>query len=175
MTKRDDTYQNSKVHLPQGADRISFDSDGYMDFFGEAEVTGSLLKKMLYDNHQAQTILTSALVMSTVNLPANGFVFLNLSVSVVNASMWLPSCEVGDELVVAIKAYALNSLNSVFISTSGCTVVGLVYSGVSHIDLQTSVASVGNKTIMRLKCFTDGEWTVIGATPPQLVVENSST
>ncbi len=172
--KKDATFQNSKVQIPQGADRLSIDSDGYFDFFS-TEVSGSLLKKLLYDNHQQQVILTSSLVMSTVNLPQNGVVFLNISVSVVNASMWIPECSVGDELTVVLLNYPLNSLNSVYISTSGCTIVGMEYSGVSQIGLNTSVASVGTQPVVRLKCFTDGAWTVIGASPKQLVTERSST
>jgi hypothetical protein len=174
MAKGDNTYQNTKVQLPQGSDRLSIDDDGFFDFFGTT-VTGSVLKKILYSNQVQQEIKTSALVMSTLNLPANGFVFLNLSVSVVNASMWLPSCVVGDELVIAVRNYALNSLNSVYISTSGCTIIGMEYSGVSNIGLNTSVASVGTQPVLSLKCFTDGAWTVVGASPKQLVTERTST
>lgn len=175
MTKRDSTYQNTKVGFPQGADRLDIDDDGLFDFFGQATVRGDILKKFLYDNHQKTVILTSALILSTVNLPQNGFVLLNLSVSVVNASAWLPACSVGDELRIGILAYALNSLNSVYISTSGCTIVGLEYSGVSNIGLNTSVASVGTQPILTLKCFDDGVWTVIGASPKQLITERPST
>lgn len=174
MAKSDSKHQNTKIQIPQGADRLSIDSDAYFDFFGTT-VTGAILKKILYSNQQELEIKTSALIMSTVNLPANGFVFLNLSVSVVNASMWLPSCVEGDTLVIAVRNYALNSLNSVFISTSGCTIKGLEYSGVSNIGLHTSVVSIGTQPIVSLKCFTDGVWTVVGASPRQIVVEHSST
>jgi hypothetical protein len=158
MSKSDSTYQNTKVQLPQGADKLSIDSDGYLDFFGTT-VTGDTLKKLLSSN-QAQTIVrASNTVLSSPNLPQNGFVFLRLSETGSNLSAWLPACSAGDELVIAIQNFLVESVLSVKISTSACSIVGLQFSDVSNIGLHTSNGSAG---ILKLKCFTDDEWTVVG-------------
>jgi len=170
MSKNDSTYQNTKVQIPQGADRLSIDSDGYLDFFGTT-VTGDILKKLLSSN-QAQTIIrASNTVLSVSNLPQNGLVFLRVSETGSNISAWLPACSVGDELTVAIQNFLVESVISVFISTSLCSIVGLEFSDVSNIGLHTSAGSDG---ILKLKCFTDSEWTVIGGDQSKFVEHSIS-
>ena len=47
MAKSDNTYQNTKVQIPQGADRISFDDDALFDFYGDT-ITGEQVRDILY-------------------------------------------------------------------------------------------------------------------------------
>ena len=169
MAKSDSTYQNTKVQIPQGADRISFDDDGLMDFFGEHTVTGDTLKKILYENQQRTIIRSSNVVLSTSNLPNNGFVFLKLSVGCSNISAWLGYPSVGDALNITIQNFLIESVLSVKISTSLCTIVGREISGVSNIGLHTSADSAG---WIQLRCFTDGEWTVIGGNSTKYTEES---
>ena len=150
MSKSDSTYQNTKVQIPQGADRLSIDSDGYLDFFSTT-VSGDVLKKMLYSNQVQTEILASNTVLSSPNIPANGIVFLRLSETGSNLSAWLTSCVAGDEVTIAIQNFLIESVLSVFISTSGCSVVGLQFSDVSNIGLHTSDNSAG---FIKLKCFS---------------------
>lgn len=156
--KSDNSYINSKVYLKRDADRLCIDSDGYFDFF-TTTVDGNTLKKMLYSNQQKTTIYSSNVVLSDPNLPQNGFVFLVLSVGCSNISAWLPACSAGDELTVVIHNYLVESVLSVFISLSGCSLVGQQYADLSNVGLHTSDDSAG---ILRLKSFSDGEWSVVG-------------
>lgn len=164
MAGPNNNYPNTKVIFPQGADRIYFDSDGLFDFFGTT-VRGDVLKKYLYSNHVKTSIRSSAVVLSTVNLPQNGIVFLNLSETCSNISAWAPACSVGDELTIILLNYTGESVLSVKISGSGATFVGRKNSVVSNIGLHTSNLSEG---ILKLKCFTDGAWTVVGGNSRQI-------
>jgi hypothetical protein len=159
MTKRDSTYQNTKVGIPQGADRLDIDSDGLLDFFGVATVTGDALKKILYDNQQQTIIRSSNTVLSTSNLPQNGIVFLRLSVGCSNISAWLVTPSVGDELTIVVQNFLIESVLSVRISTSLCSIVGRHFSNAANLCMHTSANSEG---WVKIKCFTAGEWTVVG-------------
>ncbi len=158
MAKADSTYQNTRVQIPQGGDRISIDDDGLFDFFGNT-VTGDAAKKVLRDNPACVVVTTAGAILSSPNLPQNGLVILQLSVGCSNASAWLPACSVGDKLRIVLRNYLLESLLSVRISTSGCTIVGLTLSGVSRIGLHTSADSAG---WIDLACVTAGVWSVVG-------------
>ena len=169
MTKRDGTYQNSKIGLPQGADRLDIDSDGLFDFFGEATVTGAILKKLLYTNNQKTIILSSTGVLSTINL-SPGVKFLEMSSGASNTSAWLPSCNEGDEITVIMLYWSIESLCSVFISLSGCSLAGITFSDLSSVSLHTSDASAG---WIKFKCFTDDEWSIVERSGAHLIVEQS--
>lgn len=170
MTKANDTYQNSKVTLLQGGDALSIDSDGYLDFFS-TQVAGDVLKKILYTNHIKYSVLTSATAggaaqLSTVNLRC-GYNFLSPSVGASDASAWLPSCTIGDEIVVVIRqGVEIESVISIFISTSGCSIAGGVFTDLSSISLHTSQLSSG---WIKFKCFVDDEWAVIDRSTRQVV------
>jgi len=165
MTKRDDTYQNSKVALPQGGDRLTIDSDGYLDFYS-TEVAGSLLKKFLYTNHIKYSVQTTAAVLSVVNLRV-GVNFLAPSVGGSNMSAWLPSCTIGDEITVMLGHGPLvESVLSLYISTSGCSILGQVFRDASGVSLHTSNLSTG---WIKFKCFVDGEWAIVARAGRQVV------
>jgi len=165
MTKANDTYQNSKVTLPQGADRISIDSDGYLDFYGTT-VIGSLAKKFLYTNHIKYSVQTTAAVLSVVNLRV-GVNFLAPSIGGSNMSAWLPSCTIGDEITVMLGHGPLvESVLSLYISTSGCSILGQVFRDASGVSLHTSNLSTG---WIKFKCFVDGEWAIVARAGRQVV------
>ena len=175
MTKRDDTYQNAKVTLPQGADRLSIDSDGMLDFYGTT-VTGALLKKFCYTNQikysvQGSATGAGAAQLSTVNLRP-GFNYLSPSVGASNASAWLPSCTIGDEITVVLRhGPLLESVLCVFIGLSGCSLVGGVFRDCSAVSIHTSQASHG---WIRFRCFADNEWSIVDKANRQTVEQASA-
>lgn len=160
MTKADSTYQNTKVQLPQGADRLSVDSDGYFDFFGTT-VTGQQMYNQLYSPLQNAIIINSVGALSVINLPADtGYIIFSITDAASNASAWLTSgAKEGQELTLMTRGGG--SIGSVFISTSGVTIVGLLSGDVSSIQMHQSAAS---QAFVKMVCFTDGEWSIIETT-----------
>jgi len=157
MSGRDGTYPNSKVGIEQDAERLFVDSDGYFNFAGN-DVTGQMLNDIVYLKTQKVNITTGAGVLSVINLPSTyGLIQFSAAAGATNASAWLTSDpRVGQEL--ELQMLTDNSLASVFISTSGCTIVGTRFADVSSISIQQSVASNG---FMRLRCYTAGAWSII--------------
>lgn len=168
MSKSDSTYQNTKVQLPQGADRLSIDSDGYFDFYGDT-VTGKILRDRLYNNHQKYITSTAAGALESTNLTA-GYYYLEMSSGASNASAWLPSCTEGDEITVFVMDWSTESVLSVFISLSGCSLAGIQFSDLSSISIHNSAASCG---WIKFKCFTDDEWSIVERAGAHLMNEHS--
>lgn len=157
MSKSDSTYQNTKVQIPQGADRISIDSDGMFDFYGST-VNGEDARHQLYVKTQVTTIINSAGVLSTVNLPNDaGIIILSVADAASNASAWLTSGPIAGQEKVLIGRGA-GSAYSILVSTSGITIIGLLSGDVSSIILHGSNAS---QPMVRMLCTSDGEWSVI--------------
>lgn len=157
MSGRDGTYPNSKAGLEQGAERIFIDSDGYFNVASN-DLTGQQLNDLLYLQTQKSIIANSAGALSVINLPSTyGLIQFSLATAASNASAWLTSSpRVGQELI--LQMLTDNSVASVFISTSGCTIVGTRFVDCSSISLQQSAASNG---FIRLKCFTAGAWSIV--------------
>lgn len=158
MAKQDDTLQNSKVYFPHGADRLGVDSDGLFDFYGTT-INGTNLRTYLYTNNQIQTIAASAGLLSVVNLPSGGAVFLSASVGCSNMSAWLTSCPVGAQLVIAWRQGGMGgeSVGSVYVSLSGVSLVGLTNQDLSAISIQNSAGSAG---VLYLRAIADNVWAV---------------
>lgn len=157
MTKADSTYQNTKVQLPQGADRLSIDSDGYIDFFGYT-ADGQSLKNQLYFTALVSSIGNSlgagSGVLSVVNLPNVGFIMLSLGDGASNASAWLCSgVKLGQRMI--IMTAGVGSTGSVFISTSGVTING---GRVSNIRVRNSADSIA---MIELVGIGDEQWAVV--------------
>lgn len=157
MTKADSTYQNTKVHLPQGGGTLSVDSDGKFSFFG-TEVTGQQLYNLLYSPLQNTIIVNTTSVLSVVNLPANnGTIIFSIAVSADDASAWLTSgAKEGQELIMMTRGAC--STASVFISMSGVSVIGFISGDVSSISMHCSAAS---QAFIRLRCLDDDCWSVM--------------
>lgn len=157
MAGPDNTYPNSKVGLEQGATSLFCDADGYFRFANN-QITGQYLNDMLYLRNQKLTIANSAGALSTINIPsAYGIVVFSLATAASNASAWLTSDpRVGEELI--LRMVTDNSVASVFVSTSGCSIVGTRFVDCSSISLQQSAASNG---YIRLRCYSAGEWSIV--------------
>jgi len=157
MAGQNGDYPNSKVGIEQGAEKLFVDSDGYFNFAGN-DVTGQQLNELLYLQMQKSIIANSAGVLSVINLPSTyGLIQFSLATAASNASAWLTSGpRVGQELI--LQMLTDNSVASVFISTSGCTIIGTRFGDISSITLHQSAASNG---FIRLKCFTAGAWSII--------------
>lgn len=154
MTKADNTYQNTKVQLPQGADRLSIDSDGYFDFYGDT-VSGEEAKGLLYNAVNPVVIANSAGALSVINLPISaGIIIFSIADAASNASAWLCSgVKAGMRLVLVTRG--IGSTGSILISTSGVTING---GRVSNIRLRNSADSVG---VVELLGIADEEWAVV--------------
>lgn len=176
-TKQDDNFPNQKVYFPQGADRLAIDSDGLFDFYGSDQFTGTemmTLMRLALANAQINTIAASAGVLSVINMPSAGVVFLSASIGCSNMSAWLTSCTVGARLTIAFRRAGMagESLGSVYISLSGVTLKGLISAAtLSSISITTSGNSTG---VLQLLATADNEWSVI-ADARGKVVERSST
>lgn len=156
MTKADSTYQNTKVQLPQGADRLSVDSDGYFDFFGTT-VDGQSLKNQLAFAPLVSSIGNSlgagSGVLSKINLPNVGLIILSVGDGASNASAWLCSgVKLGQRLV--IMTAGIGSTGSIMISTSGVTING---GKVSRIGVRNSADSIAMVTLLGIG---DEQWAV---------------
>jgi hypothetical protein len=153
MTKADSTYQNTKVQLPQGADRLRIDSDGYFDFFGYT-VTGDQLKALLYNAVAVSVIANSAGVLSTINLPNAGVIIFSMADAASNASAWLTSgVQAGQRMVITFRG--VGSTGSVKISTSGVTIND---GRCSNISIRNSADS---NAVIELVGIGDEKWAVV--------------
>ena len=149
---------NSKVGTTQDADRIWIDSDG---FFApnNTDLTGQQVYDELYLRTQNQIIINSAGALSVINLPSDvGYLKLSITAAASNASAWLTSghARVGNEIIIQVGGDA--SVGSVFISTSGVSIVGIKFVDLSSISLLQSATSDG-KVVLR--SYTDDEWTIV--------------
>ncbi len=160
MTKRDSTYQNNKVTMPQNADTLSFDSDGYMDFFGYA-MTGQQLYKRLYKSLKVLKIGQGATsdVFSTINMPsAYRYIILSMTSNLVQGSFWLTSSpSVGDEVYLLLRSGSVAS-GSVVVSASGVSIVGQLGTAITLFHLMNSSNSAA---MAHLVCLSDGEWSIV--------------
>ena len=164
MSEIDSSYQ-PKVGLEQGADGFYMKEDGTFKFY-DTDLTGTQLRNMLIKKTE---IKGSGAVLSVINLP-KGYVVLKLVTGNSNASAWLPSCTAGDEMVVVLQNFAVESVLSVFISMSGCSLVGTQFSDLSSISLHTSAASAA---WIKFKSFTNDEWSVVERSGQHLINEHS--
>lgn len=157
MTKADSTYQNSKVQLPLGADRLSIDSDGYFDFFGTT-VSGQDLKNQLAFACLPSIIANSAGagsgVLSVINLPNVGLIIFSMGDACSNASAWLCSgVKAGQRMIILMRG--VGSTGSVKISTSGVTIND---TRCSNISIRNSVDSMA---VIELIGIDDEKWAVV--------------
>ena len=154
MTKRDDTYQNAKINLPQDADRLDIDSDGYLDFYGDA-VTGEQAKGIIYNAVNPVVIANTAGVLSVTNLPISaGIIIFSIADAASNASAWLTSgVKAGMRLFVVTRG--IGSTGSIIISTSGVTIND---ERVSNIVVHNSADSAASFELLGV---ADEEWAVV--------------
>ena len=164
MTKRDNTYQNARVTLPQGGTMISFDSDAIFDFYADNQLTGTEVNnffKGIEAGTKAVTYgqSTDSTKFSVINIPNTAkYVFFSMTSNLAQGSAWLTSgCLAGQEMWLAVHRGSVAS-GMVLVSTSGVTINGLHGSSISIIRLYNSVASTG---AVHLVCTTDGAWTIV--------------
>lgn len=170
MTKVDDTYQNSKVYMPQGADKLAIDSDGSFDFYGDS-LSGTQLKSLLYSPTQFSVIANSAGVLSVINLPSEGYIFFSIADAASNASAWFTSLTGQPGQVLYLVMRGVGSTGSVYISTSGVSIVGTISGDLSSISIQnsgiyrvgasTGVALLSGFGYLKLLCTASDEWSVL--------------
>ena len=154
MSKADNTYQNTKVQIPQGADRLSIDSDAYLDFYGDT-VTGEEAKGVIYNAVNPVVIANSAGALSVINLPISvGIIIFSIADAASNASAWLTSgVKAGMRLLMVTRG--IGSTGSVFVSTSGVTINDERVSSISIHNSADSAAAV------ELVGIADEEWAVV--------------
>lgn len=147
----------TKVGIERGAETLFCREDGNFKFY-DADVTGQQMKDLIYLPTQKSTIANSAGALSVINLPSEyGLLAFSLATAASNASAWLTSgVRIGQEMI--LMALNTNSVASIFISTSGCSVVGNMFADCSSISLHNSADSNG---YIRLRCYTTDEWTIV--------------
>ena len=159
MTKRDNTFQNTKVHLVPGGDGFSIDSDGYLDFFG-TQVNGQALYNQLGYAARASVIMNSAGagsgVLSVINLPNVGVLVFSIGDGASNASAWLCSgVKIGQRMLIITGGVGVGSTGSIMISTSGVTING---GRVSRIGIRNSADSIA---MIQLVGIGDEAWAIV--------------
>lgn len=171
MATPDSTIQQTKVGILQGGDTIFVKSDGYFNVNG-ADLTGAQLRSLLYVGLQTSVIANSAGVLSVVNLTSAGVQIFSIADAASNASAWFTSGPVAGQKMFLMMRGAGNA-GSVFISTSGVSLVGTISTDLSSISLQNSadISSVGK---LWLECFSDGEWSVVNRSLSGVVEQGSS-
>lgn len=154
MAKRDSNYSNTKVGIPQGADRLDVDSDGYLDFYGDA-VTGEEAKGVIYNAVNTVIIANTAGVLSVTNLPISvGIIMFSIADAASNASAWLTSgVKAGMRLMLITRG--VGSTGSIIISTSGVTIND---GRVSNFAMRNSADSAA---AVELLGIADEEWAVV--------------
>lgn len=174
MGKVDSTHQNNKVYFSQGGDRLAIDDDGLLEFYGEHTLRGDDAKIWMIANNDRVIIAGSNGALSTVNFPSAGLLFVSLSAGGSNASAWLPSCYAGARLRIICRrnGMAAESIGSVFVSLSGCSLVGLDYQDLSSISLHYSD---GSAAFIEFVSYTDNEWTVVQKNLDDKFVEHASS
>jgi len=154
MAKSDNTYQNTKVQIPQGAEKISFDSDAELDFYSDS-ITGEQARDILYRATNTAIIANTAGVLSVINLPISaGTIVFSIADAASNASAWFTSgVKAGMRLFLVTRG--VGSTGSIIISTSGVTIND---GRVSNIAMRNSADSAAS---VELRGIADEEWAVV--------------
>lgn len=167
MAEISNTYQE-KVGLEQGGDRFYMKEDGEFKFY-DTDFTGGNLRNFLKALYTKTIIINSAGVVSANGgsappvLPSNhGLIILSVGEAASNASARLASGKVGEVLTIITRGRGSTASVKIMLSGgggfSGVSVVGIMGSVLSSIDMNTSAASQG---YVKLQCFTAGTWEVV--------------
>ena len=146
-------------------------SGGFFDIQGGASarvvgsgtaVTASQMRDLLWRQTQLSIIQGStgagSGVLSVINLPSCGHVFISMSGACSKASAWLTSMNgiVGQMLMVKLRGSASTAQLSLFMS--GCSVEGTTSGFLSCILLITSDVSQAHITFV---CTAEDEWSIL--------------
>lgn len=164
----DANYQE-KTYRKQGGDEFVVASGGVLNvedggFFhlNGGITTAAQLKQVVADAVQVSLIAQGAgsTMLSVKNLPADiRYVIFSMTSTLVTGSFWLTSdAVVGREIYFTLRQGSTAS-GQVWVSCSGCTLIGELGVAISGFYLKNSVASTAK---VHLVCFSDGEWSVNG-------------
>ncbi len=168
-----ENYPNSEVGFQRDAQRIFITESGYFQFNIDGtdfELTGLQLKTVLFMAGQTQVIANAAGVLSTTNLPSVGLIVFSIADAASNASAWFTSGALAGQ-ILEITTRGKGSTGSVFISTSGVSLVGIMSGDLSSITIYNSTNS---HAYLKLKSLQDDEWSVLDFNGAN-VVEHPST
>jgi hypothetical protein len=160
MAATDASYQ-PKVGIEQGATTLYVRSDGIFKFY-TTDYTGTELQTLaanmtliqanlvttraanmtlIQANLVTTSIATSAGVLSTTGNFGVGTYYIVMSGASCNdLSGWLTSCVVGNECRIILRDYTAASVQSIFISMSGCSLAGATAADLSSFSLHGSLA-----------------------------------
>ena len=158
MSETNATYQ-PKVGIEQDADKVYIREDGYMKFFDQ-DLTGAQLKYLIWSKAYQTTIINSAGVLSTLNLPSVGVVLFSIADAASNASAWLTSTSaiVGTEMMLLMRGAGVAA--SIFVSLSGVNLVGLGSGALSSLRLHMSATTISNAYV-KLLCTAADTWSIM--------------
>ena len=171
------TYNQVPIYTEQGGSKKVFKSgaeqemqsgaffdmqDGSLLKFDASakEVSASQARVPLYDRLQQSVIGQGAAStkFSVVNLPNYvGVVFLSMTSTLVSASFWLRSCELGEDVWIFVRSGSVGS-GQIDVSCSGCSIIGLRGSSISGFELHNSAASA---PAVHLRAIADNQWAVL--------------
>jgi hypothetical protein len=144
-----------------------FDAQAGFDFYLTSvnnTLSAAQLRVLLWNNTTFSTIQEStgagSGVLSIINLPSAGMIVFSMSDAASNASAWLTSMNgiPGQRMILMIRGG--QSQGSVYISTSGVSLVGTLSGDLSSISLQQS-AAVESQGYVELICTDTDEWSIL--------------
>jgi len=157
------TYQ-PKVGSEQGGDKLYIKEDGEFKFY-DTDVTGLQLRNMLALslNGEKDILLSGVnLVVATscINMVSNYIMYkVSFASNAANLSWFITSCVAGQEVYVrTVNGSAAAGSGGLHIETSGCSIAYLSGTGINSIFLSDAI---GSSPFVHLRCFTDGQWTVL--------------
>lgn len=158
MAVTDASYQTD-VGIERGGSKLFVRETGYFKFYDQ-DLTGEQLKYLVWSKTNQTTIINSAGVLSTVNLPSCGVVFISAADAASNASAWMTSTSavIGTEMFILLRGAGVAV--SVFVSLSGVTLVGLGSGNLSSLKLHMSATTVSN-AFVHLLCTAASTWSII--------------
>jgi hypothetical protein len=171
MAGNDDTYQNSKVGIEQGADTLFVDSDGYFRLNGtqySGDTLGELINQLQLNNATVK-IMDSGTVLSGQGdgsappiLPSTYGIIIFSAVATNMSARMFSAGSAGREVILMTRFGSTQSL-VIYLSghtsgIAGAAVQGVLDSGLSSIQLRGSAASHAV-----VKLVSDGStWNVVG-------------
>lgn len=147
--------------------------DGFSFYFKDSSqaMTAQQMLSVLWAKTQHSVIANTAGVLSVTNLPSVGTIIFSMADAASNASAWFTSMAgvVGMQLILFMRG--VGSTGSVYISTSGVSIVGTTSGDISSISIQNSAASSGRLTLV---CTDTDEWSIMDKSAVG-IVEQAST
>jgi len=161
--------QNGNVKVIATGGSIEGETGGFFDaqtgfefYLGASttKVSAAQLRALLWNQTQFSIITNTAGVLSVINLPSAGVVIFSLTDAASNASAWLTSIAGVPGQVMEIITRGADAVASVYISTSGVSLVGTKLGDLDSFSIQNSDATE-SMGYVKLLCTAPTEWSIV--------------